>query len=180
MWKVFIFLGLNLNIRDLFVLDGPVCNIMTNWMKRMAIGGASSTLVSMPSMASLFSASYKKPISLSFVISFFPSRRLSLSLPAASFSALPSINDDDNASDFGDHLALIFELNDPFLKLSLINAFLLQILFSFLVGDGDLTAVSRKGSKLPLKGMTYSELEVCLFVQVVWYFLYLFLILSIL
>ena len=31
----------------------------------------------------------------------------------------------------------------------------------FLVGDGDFAQVSKNGSKVLLKGMTYSELEVC-------------------
>ncbi|XP_028794850.1 uncharacterized protein LOC114750414 isoform X2 [Neltuma alba] len=102
---------------------------MTNWMRSMGLGGAGTALLSRPSMAALFSSAYQKPLSFAFLrisLHFLPPYRL-LSAPAASFSSVPSLNDNDNTPDF--------------------------------VGDDDCTAVSGNGSKLLLKGMTYTELE---------------------
>ncbi|KAI9107839.1 hypothetical protein K1719_021175 [Acacia pycnantha] len=101
-------------------------------MRSMGLGGAGTALLSRPSMAALFSSACQKPLSLTSLrtplclFSFLPRPHRTLSAPAPSFSSVPSLNDDDDTSDFG---------------------------------DGHWTAVSRNGSKLLLKGMTYAELE---------------------
>ncbi|XP_054775817.1 uncharacterized protein LOC129284381 isoform X1 [Prosopis cineraria] len=105
---------------------------MTNWMRSMALGvGTGTALLSRTSMVALFSSSFKKPISFS-----------TLRMPLFLFSFLPPPHRSLSAP--AATLASVPSMNDDNTP-------------DF--GDSDRTAVSRNGSKLLLKGMTYTELE---------------------
>ncbi|KAI4314318.1 hypothetical protein L6164_027239 [Bauhinia variegata] len=100
------------------------------WMRRVGVAGANSTLLSKPSMAALFSPAYQKPFSFSYV-------KTSL------------------------YLVSLVPLRRRWLSATASCSPVPPINLDENCSDfdSDCTTFSRKGSKVVLKGMTYSELE---------------------
>jgi hypothetical protein len=143
------------------------------WMRQVRIGATSShsLLLSKPSLTSLslyqFTISFSYPKPLPYLISLVSPHRHSLSTTAASSSF--SIH--DTSSHFGQSFLCIILFSSFFFFLFFTMYYnpIVQFQQSFfvlsLVGDDDddEIGVSKNcsNSKLLLKGMRYSELEVC-------------------